>query len=101
MMAEILKVYYPRYVDLHNYVPVSSINTKKENWSLLNRKVLSKIDMKLNKDTINQIANCQPGAIENVLLELRNKVSKNSDYQNSSNILGDNKDFVEEGILTC
>ncbi|XP_029041032.1 uncharacterized protein LOC114875194 [Osmia bicornis bicornis] len=97
MMAEILKVYYPRCVDLHNYVPVSSINTKKENWSLLNRKVLSKIDMKLTKDMINQLANCQPGAIENVLVELRNKVSKNSDYQNSSNISGDYKDFVEEG----
>nr|XP_034181223.1 uncharacterized protein LOC117604830 [Osmia lignaria] len=97
MMAEILKVYYPRYVDLHNYVPVSSINTKKENWSLLNRKVLSKIDMKLTKDTINQLANCQPGAIENVLVELRNKVPKNSDYQNSSNISGDDKNFVEEG----
>ncbi|XP_003703662.2 uncharacterized protein LOC100875939 [Megachile rotundata] len=92
MMAEILKVYYPRYVDLHNYAPANCLSTKKENWSLLNRKVLSKIDMKLNKDTIHHIANCQSGAIENVLLELRNKVLKNSEYQNSSNTSGDDKE---------
>lgn len=73
-MAEILKIYYPRHVDLHNYVPANSITMKKENWQILNRKVLSKIDMKLTKNIINQLANCYPGAAENILLELRKKV---------------------------
>ncbi|XP_053985429.1 sperm flagellar protein 1-like [Hylaeus volcanicus] len=84
LMAEVLKVYYPRYVDLHNYVPASSLSTKKENWSILNRKVLSKIDMKLSKDAINQLANCHPGTAEQLLLELRDKILKNSEHQNSS-----------------
>ncbi|XP_017752244.1 PREDICTED: sperm flagellar protein 1-like [Eufriesea mexicana] len=79
IMAEILKIYYPRYVDLHNYVPANSITTKKENWQILNRKVLRKIDMKLTKDIINQLANCYPGAAENMLLELRKKVLQGSD----------------------
>ncbi|XP_043251016.1 uncharacterized protein LOC122396556 [Colletes gigas] len=74
LMAEILKVYYPRYVDLHNYVPANSLTTKKENWGILNRKVFSKIDMKLSKDTISQLANSHPGVAEHLLLELRDKV---------------------------
>lgn len=75
-MAEILKFYYPRYVELHNYVPANNFNTKKENWNTLNRKVLAKIDMKLNKDTIHHLANATQGAIEKLLLELKTKILK-------------------------
>lgn len=97
-MAEVLKVYYPRYVDLHNYVPASSLTTKKDNWNMLNRKVLSRIDMKLNKDTINQLANSHPGAAEHLLLEVKNKILKSFEHQNPQNILCDrDKDSAEEG----
>ncbi|KAL6446519.1 hypothetical protein ACFW04_001220 [Cataglyphis niger] len=79
LMAEILKVYYPRYVELHNYVPASNLNMKKENWNTLNRKVLAKIDMKLSKDTIHHLANASQGAIEKLLLELKMKILKNDE----------------------
>lgn len=74
LMAELLKMYYPRHVELHNYVPASNLNTKKDNWNTLNRKVLMKLNMKLNKDTIYHLANASQGAIEKLLLELRIKV---------------------------
>ncbi|XP_076644554.1 uncharacterized protein LOC143354392 [Halictus rubicundus] len=82
-MAEVLKVYYPRYVDLHNYVSANNFTTKKENWNILNRKVLGKIDMKLSKETMNQLANSHPGAVEHLLLELWNKLLKDPEHQNS------------------
>lgn len=73
-MAEILKLYYPRQVELHNYVPANSVNTKKENWKMLNQKVLIKLDMKLSSDTIHQLANGSQRAIEKLLTKLRMKV---------------------------
>lgn len=38
-MAELLKKYYPRMVDLHNYPPANSIANKLKNWQVLNTKV--------------------------------------------------------------
>ncbi|XP_017793427.1 PREDICTED: uncharacterized protein LOC108575198 [Habropoda laboriosa] len=101
IMAEILKLYCPRYVDLHNYVPVNSLTAKKENWNILNRKVLSKINMKLTKDVIHQLANCQPGTAEHVLLELKKKISKDSEHQKSQDLTYNDKenDSIEEGKI--
>ncbi|KZC12017.1 PREDICTED: sperm flagellar protein 1-like [Dufourea novaeangliae] len=83
-MAELLKRYYPRHVDVHNYIPGNSVAKKVENWCTLNRKVLSKLNMKLRKDEINQLANSQPGAIEKILTDLRIKILRdcNADRDN-------------------
>ncbi|XP_015429496.1 PREDICTED: sperm flagellar protein 1-like [Dufourea novaeangliae] len=97
LMAEVLKVYYPRFVDLHNYVPANNLTTKKENWNILNRKVFSKINMKLSKDMINQLANSQPGVAEHLLLELRSKILKNSDHSNAL-CNEKEKDSAEDGV---
>lgn len=39
MVAEIIKYYWPKLIDLHNYVPASSLTNKISNWNTLNRKV--------------------------------------------------------------
>lgn len=75
-MAELLKRYYPKHVDVHNYVAGNSIAKKIDNWYTLNRKVFSKINMKLRKELINQLASSQPGVIEKVLADLRAKILK-------------------------
>lgn len=74
-----LKLYYPRYVEPHNYVPANNLNMKIENWNTLNRKVLTKIDVKLNKDAIYHLANGTQGAIEKLLLELRTRILKDDE----------------------
>lgn len=84
MMAELLKRYYPKLVDINNYIPGCSLSNKIENWCTLNRKVLSKIDIKLNKDTINSIAQSQPGAIEKLLYEVRSKIVKDCNKSRST-----------------
>ncbi|XP_033361864.1 uncharacterized protein LOC117240094 [Bombus vosnesenskii] len=96
IIAEILKMYYPRYVDLHNYVPANSLTTKTENWKVLNRKVLNKIDMKLTKNVINQLVNCHPGAAENMLLEIRKKIIKDGIEPRNLQDLPQN-DSIEKG----
>lgn len=83
-MAELLKRYYPRYVDVHNYIAGSSIAKKIDNWATLNRKVLSKIEMKLSKEVINQLANSQQGIIEKVLSDLRAKILKDCNAERDS-----------------
>ncbi|XP_043276503.1 sperm flagellar protein 1-like [Venturia canescens] len=83
-MAELLKRYYPRHVDLHNYVPRNAVGKKIENWSTLDRKVLSKIGLRLNKDTILKLAYSEAGAIETVLAEVRKKVLKDCNAERAS-----------------
>ncbi|KAL6426665.1 hypothetical protein ACFW04_009209 [Cataglyphis niger] len=83
-MAELLKRYYPKYVDVHNYVAGNSVARKIDNWCTLNRKVLSKLDMRLGKETINQLASSQPGIIEKVLTDLRSKILKDSNADRES-----------------
>ncbi|XP_046753103.1 sperm flagellar protein 1-like [Diprion similis] len=84
LMAELLKKYYPRYVDVHNYIAGNSIAKKIDNWATLNRKVLSKLDMKLSKEVIGQLANSQQGAIERVLSNLRAKILKDCNAERDS-----------------
>ncbi|XP_014221294.1 uncharacterized protein LOC106648729 [Trichogramma pretiosum] len=73
LMAEILKFYYPNLVAKHNYVPGNSIQTKRDNWNTLNRKVLMKIDMRLSAETIEHLAHSQPGVIDRLLVDFREK----------------------------
>ncbi|KAG5315977.1 PREDICTED: sperm flagellar protein 1-like [Acromyrmex echinatior] len=95
LMAELLKRYYPKYVDVHNYVAGNSIAKKTDNWSTLNRKVLSKIDMRLGKEMINQLASSQPGIIEKVLTDLRIKILKDSERDRELYFDEDSKDNIE------
>lgn len=42
LVAEIVKHFHPRLVDLHNYIPACSTDQKLSNWSLLNRQGLER-----------------------------------------------------------
>ena len=67
LLAEIIKHYIPRLVDLHNYPSTSSTKQKTFNWDTLNDKVLKKIRVRLTKKEINDIISCQPLSIEHLL----------------------------------
>ena len=43
LTAEILKNFFPKHVENHNYANANSVVQKMANWDTLNRKVMSKI----------------------------------------------------------
>ena len=85
LFAEMIKYHYPRLVDLHNYPNASSTKAKMINWETLNKKVLEKIGLKLNKSEIDDLVRSKPNAIENLLGRLYNIIHGKPQMNNISN----------------
>jgi len=89
LCAEAVAFFKPKLVDIHNYFAASSAMQKKTNWNTLNRKVFQKIGLRLTDATIQQLVEAVPGAIEQVLWDVRQKVqdqqpsSRNQDHRSS------------------
>ncbi|XP_028982740.1 sperm flagellar protein 1 [Betta splendens] len=76
MAAEVVKYFFPKLVDLHNYIPANSTAQKLSNWSQLNRKVFSKLHFHVPDETVKKIVLSTVGVIEPVLSALREKIEK-------------------------
>jgi len=76
LVAEIIKHYFPRLVDLHNYSPAAAFKQKMENWYLLNRRVLRRLELDLSDDVIRALSNCKQRVVEKVLMMLRVQIDK-------------------------
>ncbi|NXF73173.1 SPEF1 protein, partial [Sclerurus mexicanus] len=63
-------------VELHSFVPASSTAQKLANWGHLNRKVLSKLNLRVPDELIRQLVQSQPGTAEKVLLQLRDRIEE-------------------------
>ena len=104
LFAEMIKYHYPKLVDLHNYPSASSTKAKIINWETLNKKVLRKIGIKLNKNEIDDLVRSKPNAIENLLGRLYNvvngkpqenniikkNINNNINYKNNNNNMNNN-----------
>ncbi|XP_026211709.1 sperm flagellar protein 1 [Anabas testudineus] len=86
MAAELVKYFLPKFVDLHNYIPANSTQQKLSNWSLLNRKVFSKLNFHVPEETVKKIVLSTVGVIEPVLSTLREKIDKKLEHT-TDNIL--------------
>lgn len=102
LVAEIIKHYLPRLVDLHNYPSASSTMQKTTNWNTLNTKVLKKIGVKMTKQEINDIITCKPLAIEHLLQRIydaiQNQINGNNNEEgnmNNNNMVGASNGNVE------
>lgn len=76
LVAEVVKNFAPRLVELHNYQPASSQKQKLENWKTLNRKVLNRIDLTVPGNVLQGVVMMKPGVIEVVLNNLRLKLQQ-------------------------
>ncbi|KAM5194113.1 sperm flagellar protein 1 [Mantella aurantiaca] len=76
LTAELVKFYFPKLVEMHNYVPANSTQQKLSNWTILNRKVLNKLNFSVPDDVIRKIAQCSPGVVELVLTTLQQKIEE-------------------------
>ncbi|XP_075986891.1 sperm flagellar protein 1-like [Anticarsia gemmatalis] len=90
LLAEILSVYYPKLVEMHNYPPRNSHSLKLNNWMTLNRKVLKKLKLTLCCNTMEQLANSAPGVIERVLVMARDKIRRDEEANRASKEEGTN-----------
>ena len=76
ILAEVVAAYFPALVELHNYSPAHSVQQKMYNFDTLNQRVLKKLGFQIPRPVIEDIVNCRPGAIENVLNALQFKMAK-------------------------
>lgn len=59
---------------MHNYSPQNSVQKKLENWRMLNKRVLTRMRINLSEDTMEELANSEPGIIEKVLNMVKKQV---------------------------
>ncbi|XP_041032380.1 sperm flagellar protein 1 [Carcharodon carcharias] len=76
MVAEVVKHFLPRLVEIHNYIPANSTQQKLSNWQILNRKVFSKLRFHIPEDMLTKLVKSSPGIIETVLYMLRQKIEE-------------------------
>ncbi|KAL0964166.1 hypothetical protein UPYG_G00320100 [Umbra pygmaea] len=76
MAAEVVKYFFPKLVELHNFTPANSTLQKINNWGTLNRQVFSKLNFHIPEETVKRIVNSTAGAIEPVLCSLREMIDK-------------------------
>lgn len=84
LVAEVVKHFHPNLVELHNYSSALAVNKKIINWHILNRKVFKRMGFEVNEDVIKNIVNCQPFAVEQLLLLLRRKIEQLSERRAKS-----------------
>ena len=104
LLAEIIKNYLPRLVDLHNYPSCSNSKHKESNWNVLNNKVLKRIGIKLTKKEISDIIKCEHLAIEHLLQRVYNvlqgKINMNKEQKSNSNFNNqkNNNDMLKKAL---
>ncbi|XP_028825623.1 sperm flagellar protein 1 isoform X2 [Denticeps clupeoides] len=76
MAAEVVKHFFPKLVDLHNYTAANSTRQKRSNWSTLNRKVFSQLNFCVTEEIVQKIVVSTAGCVEPVLCTLRAKIEE-------------------------
>eukprot|EP00760_Papus_ankaliazontas_P013149 PhM_4_TR15654/c6_g1_i1/m.61328 len=76
LVAEIVRHYFPKLVEIHNYSAAHSVDQKLYNWRTLNRKVFRKLSFEVDDVDVKDIVNVVPGAIERFLRALQTKVTQ-------------------------
>ncbi|KAI8115674.1 Sperm flagellar protein 1 [Lucilia cuprina] len=69
-VANLLKTFYPKLIDLHNYPPRNNTQLKLNNWETFNYKVLTKLGLQQNKNMLDKLSKGVAGAIEALLYDL-------------------------------
>lgn len=75
-VAEVVKHYFPKLVELHNYQGANSIQGKMANWDTLNTRVFRKLFFEVPQEEIRDITAAVPGAVERFLRALRIKIEQ-------------------------
>lgn len=74
LVAEAVRHFLPRAVELHNYSAASATPQKLYNWAALNARVFRRLGFQVSREDQAACAAAAPGAIERLLLQLRARV---------------------------
>eukprot|EP01065_Artemidia_motanka_P000072 TRINITY_DN10020_c0_g1_i2.p1 TRINITY_DN10020_c0_g1~~TRINITY_DN10020_c0_g1_i2.p1 ORF type:complete len:203 (+),score=46.20 TRINITY_DN10020_c0_g1_i2:61-609(+) len=74
LVAEVLKHFFPRLVELHNYPQANSCSQKMINWTTLQQKVFRKLNFEVSQQEITAIVRSEAGAIERFLRAMQTKI---------------------------
>lgn len=74
LLAEILKFEFPNLVELHNYAGCFCLQGKLQNWAMMNRKVLRKLELHLKSDEIEKLAKAETNYIEEFLFQVMHQI---------------------------
>jgi len=74
LVAELVKHFQPRLVEVHNYPPASNPKAKVSNWNTLNKRVLSRLQIALSQEQIEDLVAAKPGRIERFFAMLKPKL---------------------------
>jgi arginine utilization protein RocB len=76
MLAEVIKHYHPRLVELHNYPLAHNTQQKTNNWNILNTKVFKRMGFQISRADVDRIINSAPQAIERVLAVVKQRIEE-------------------------
>ena len=76
LAAEVVKHFYPKLIDLHNYPSSSSVQQKILNWKILNNKALKKLGIRVPEQVIEGVATSVNGMAEQAMVNIVEKLSK-------------------------
>lgn len=87
MLAEVIKHYHPRLVELHNYPLAHNTQQKLNNWNILNTKVFKKMGFQVSRADIEKIINAMPQAIERVLNVVKQRIEEYKEARSEEPII--------------
>ncbi|ANQ07289.1 Uncharacterized protein PCOAH_00016170 [Plasmodium coatneyi] len=76
LMAELVNICLPKFVELHNYSKANSISQKRYNWNTLNERVFRRLGFRIDKRHVEEIVNCKYMGVEKVLNTFKNQLHK-------------------------
>lgn len=74
LIAEVVRHFVPRLVEMHNYIPAQSLAQKQSNWETVQAKLLKKLKVRITPAQIQAIVSAKPMHIEPVLHQLRQRI---------------------------
>lgn len=79
LVAEIVKHYHPKLIDLHNTPASLKLDRKRKNWELLNEKVFKRLNFTVSDSEIDKVIRAVPLTAEVLLDRLCTKLMNPSE----------------------
>lgn len=91
LAAETVHAYEPQLVKTYKYVACHATDKKEENWTMLNRDVLTKLGCGVTREEIAAVARVEPGAAERVMVRVQAALARRAAKRKKGGSSGHNR----------